>query len=266
MNDRQKQVLSAVVELYTETALPVGSQALLEHADFDVSSATLRSDMVALEEGGYLYQPHISAGRIPTDAGYRIYVEEMMGEAPLSRRDQERLQKELLQLRAKHTRLGRTTAKLLSALSGNLAVSGIVRKPARHTSDGTEDVGGDEFYDFGMKELIEKPEFREVDELCRLVETLDSLDEKLDGIMLKLKGGETHIFIGNENPIAGIDNCSMIVAPYQNKEGEQGILAIIGPKRMEYAKNKSLIEYMKKLLNSSAVVIIASTGAATIIS
>jgi len=242
MNKRQKQVLSAVIEHYTETALPVGSQVLLERFDFPVSSATLRSDMVTLEEEGYLYQPHVSAGRIPTDKGYRTYVEEMMGEETLSRKDQEHLQTELLILKSKHVRLGRTTAKLLSALSGNLAVSGIVDK--------------DEFYDFGMKELIEKPEFKEIDELCRLVETLDSLDEKVDSIMLKLKDGETQIFIGDENPIRGIDNCSMIVAPYQNKGGERGMLAIIGPKRMDYAKNKSLIEYMKKLLSSSLVIIL----------
>jgi len=242
MNNRQEKILSAIVDIYTRTALPVGSQALLEEYDFGVSSATLRSDMVVLEEEGYLYQPHVSAGRIPTDRGYRKYVEEMMGEKTLSHKDQEHLQTELLMLKAKHLRLGRTTAKLLSALSGNLAVSGIVDK--------------DEFYDFGMKEMIEKPEFKEIDELCRLVETLDSLDEKLDGIMLKLKDGETQIFIGNENPIRGIDNCSMVVAPYQNKSGERGMLAIIGPKRMDYAKNKSLIEYMKKLLSSSLVVII----------
>ena len=241
MNDRQKQILSAVVELYTKTALPVGSHALLKHSNFTVSSATLRSDMVELEEAGYLYQPHTSAGRIPTDEGYRMYVEKMMDEKPLARSDQERLQKELLLLRAKHVRLGRTTAKLLSALSGNLAVSGIVDR--------------DEFYDFGMKELIEKPEFQEMDELCRLVETLDSLDEKLDNLMVKLKDGETRIFIGHENPISGIDNCSIIVAPYHNRKGERGILAIIGPKRMEYAKNKSLIEYMKKLLNTSLVIV-----------
>ncbi|MDD2766314.1 MAG: hypothetical protein PHH40_00935 [Candidatus Moranbacteria bacterium] len=259
MNNRQEKILSAIVDIYTRTALPVGSQALLEEYDFGVSSATLRSDMVILEEEGYLYQPHVSAGRIPTDVGYRKYVEEMMGEKTLSHKDQERLQTELLMLKAKHLRLGRTTAKLLSALSGNLAVSGVWKKPARHTSDSAEtgeDVGGDEFYDFGMKEMIEKPEFKEIDELCRLVETLDSLDEKLDGIMLKLKDGETQIFIGNENPIRGIDNCSMVVAPYQNKEGERGMLAIIGPKRMDYAKNKSLIEYMKKLLSSSLVVIV----------
>ncbi|OIQ04518.1 MAG: hypothetical protein AUK58_00090 [Candidatus Moranbacteria bacterium CG2_30_41_165] len=242
MNDRQKQLLSAIVELYTKTAVPVGSQAILDNYDFGVSSATLRSDMAVLEEEGYLYQPHISAGRIPTDAGYRIFVEEMMGDEDLSREDQRRLQKELLELRAKHTRLGRTTAKLLSSLSGNLAVSGIVNQ--------------DEFYDFGIRELIDNPEFQEMDALCQLVETLDSLDEKIDGIMLKLKDDETRIFIGSENPIDGINNCSMIVAPYQNKGGERGMLAIIGPKRMDYAKNKSLIEYMKKLLSSSLVVII----------
>ncbi len=241
MIDRQKQLFSAIVELYTKTAVPVGSQALLEHYDFGVSSATLRNDMASLEEAGYLYQPHVSAGRIPTDLGYRMYVEEMMGDTDLSREDQRRLQKELLMMKAKNTRLSRSTAKLLSAFSGNLAVSGMV--------------GKDELYDFGMREMIEKPEFQEIDELCRLVETLDTLDEKLDGIMLTLKDGETRIFIGNENPITGIDNCSMIVAPYQTDEG-RGMLAIIGPKRMDYAKNKSLIEYMRKFLGTSMGVMI----------
>lgn len=244
LNERQKQVLSAVVELYTKTALPIGSQALLEHFDFPVSSATLRNDMVILEEGGYLYQPHISAGRIPTDKGYRTYVEEMMQEETLTRGEQAHLQKELLMLRAKHVRLSRTTAKLLSVLSGNLAVSGLI--------------DNDELYDFGMKELMEKPEFQEMDELSRVVETLDSLDEKLDGLMLQLKDGETQIFIGHENPLTGIDNCSMVVAPYRTDEG-RGLLAIIGPKRMDYAKNKSLIEYMRKLLSSSPLMIVFAT-------
>jgi|SRR6185369_2405990 len=250
LNDRQKQVLSAIVELYTKTALPIGSQVLLEQFDFQVSSATLRNDMALLEEEGYLYQPHISAGRIPTDKGYRTYVEEMMQEETLTRKEQAHLQKELLMLRAKHVRLSRTTAKLLAALSGNLAVSGIIEN--------------NDVYDFGMKELMEKPEFQEIDELGRIVETLDSLDEKLDVLMLRLKDGETQIFIGNENPLKGIDNCSMVVAPYRTEEG-RGLLAIIGPKRMDYAKNKSLIEYMRKLLSSSPLILILATPTIIII-
>lgn len=241
MNERQKQVLAAIVEEYSKTAVPVGSQLLLEQYGFEVSSATLRNDMLALEKAGMLYQPHTSAGRIPTDKGYRFFVEEIMPDESLSLSEQKTMQKELLTLRAKHTRLGRSTAKLLSALSGNLAVAGL---------------GDNEgLYDFGMKELLENPEFRELDELCRLVEALDSLDEKFDTILAELSQGETKIFIGKENPIAEISNCSMMVAPYENEEG-RGILAIIGPKRMQYAKNKSLLEHMRKLLSASLVLII----------
>ena len=244
MNSRQEQVLRAIIELYSETAEPVGSQVLLENFDFDVSSATLRNDMAFLEEEGYLYQPHISAGRIPTDQGYRFFVESLH-DRELSRDEQTRLQKELLILKAKHARLGRSTAKLLSAFSGNLAISGLIDR--------------EELYDFGMKEMLEKPEFQDLDDLSRLVETLDTLDDKLEKIRESLKTGETQIYIGEENPIAHIKNCSMIVAPYKTSEGT-AILAIIGPKRMDYAKNKSLLEYMSRLLSDNRllpVIIIA---------
>ena len=109
-----------------------------------------------------------------------------------------------------------------------------------------------------MKELLEKQEFQELDEMCRLVEALDTLDEKFDLILKQVKDGKTHIFIGSENPIKEISNCSMVVAPYESKEGK-GILAIIGPKRMEYAKNKSLLEHMKKLLGAAAFIVMISS-------
>jgi heat-inducible transcriptional repressor len=97
-----------------------------------------------------------------------------------------------------------------------------------------------------MKELLDEPEFREMDDLCRLAETLDYIDEKFDILVKNLRDNEVKIFIGKENPIKEISNCSMMVSPYRTKSGEKGLLALIGPKRMKYAKNKSLIEYMKK--------------------
>ena len=237
MNERQQTILSAVVELYTKSALPVGSEALLSRVRLPVSSATVRSDMATLEAEGYLYQPHVSSGRIPTDKGYRFYIEHGMKDEALSKEEEAQLKKELLVLEARNARLARTTAKLLSAFSGSLAVSGIVSR--------------DEFYDFGMKELMGEPEFQELDEVCRLVEALDSIDENIDAILSKMKDGEVKIFIGEENPIKEISNCSMMVSPYQNAEGDRGVLAIIGPKRMKYAKNKSLLEYMKRMLGGS---------------
>ncbi len=242
MNERQEKILATVIEEYTQTAIPVGSQILVGKYKFKVSPATIRNDMTALEDEGYLYQPHISAGRIPTDKGYRYFVEEMMKDKELSKAQQQDMQREFLKLKAQNTRLTRTTAKLLSHVSGNFAISGLI--------------DNDEFSDFGMRELMEEPEFKELDEMCRLVEMLDYVDEKFDQLTKGIKEGETRIFIGKENPIQEASNCSMIIAPYKLNSGEKGILAIIGPKRMEYAKNKSMIEYVKKLLGASMAIII----------
>ena len=240
MNERQQKILAAVVEEYTATAVAVGSKVLAEKYVLGLSSATIRNDMAELEKEGYLHQPHTSAGRIPTDKGYRYFVEEIMAEQELSLTEQKKMQVELLKLKAQNNRLSRATAKLLSSLSGSLVVTGFEK----------------EMYDFGIKELLENPEFQEIDEFCKVAEALDYIDENVDTILQKIKLGETKIFIGKENPIKGISNCSMIVSPYETKEGEKGLLAIIGPKRMKYAKNKSLMEYMKKFLSTGALILI----------
>jgi transcriptional regulator of heat shock response len=241
MNKRQKEILAAVIEEYTHSAVPVGSKILVEKYDFDISPATMRSDLNKLAEDGFLHQPHISAGRIPTDKGYKYFVEEIMGDEELSLIDQKKLQAELLKLRAQNQRLSRTTAKLLSGMSGNLAISTIEK----------------DFSEFGIRELLGKPEFKEMDEFCKVAEALDFIDENVDSILKELKGNETKIFIGEDNPIKGIANCSMVVSPYKTKSGQKGVLAIIGPKRMKYAENKSLLDYVRKLLSAGTVVILA---------
>lgn len=240
MNNRQQKILSAVIEEYTAAAIPVGSNVLTEKYNFKLSSATIRNDMVALEKEGFLYQPHTSAGRIPTDQGYKYFVEEVMKDQQLPLAEQKKMQAELLKLKAQHNRLSRTTAKLLSSFTGSFAINRLEK----------------DFSEFGIRELLEQPEFREVDEFCKVAEALDYIDENIDMILKSVKPGETKIFIGKENPIKEISNCSMVVSPYQTKKGEKGVLAIIGPKRMKYAKNKSLLEYMKKLLSTSAVIFI----------
>ncbi len=240
MEERYKKILAAVIEEYTNSALPVGSKILAEKYSLGVGSATIRNDMVILEKGGYLHQPHISAGRIPTDKGYRFFVEKIMEDQELSKIEQRKLQTEILKLRAQNNRLSRTTVKLLSSFSGGLAIGRFK----------------EELQDFGISELLENPEFQNIDEFCRLAEALDYIDESIDVILKKVKDGETRIFIGKENPIKEISHCSMLVSPYTTKEGERGVLAIIGPKRMKYAKNKSLLNYFKKLINGSLIVIV----------
>ena len=80
LDDRKWTILKAIVKTYLETGEPVGSRTISKYADLNLSSATIRNEMSDLEEMGYILQPHTSAGRIPSDAGYRLYVDRMMEE------------------------------------------------------------------------------------------------------------------------------------------------------------------------------------------
>jgi heat-inducible transcriptional repressor len=252
LSERQNQILKTIIREYTDTANPVSSGHLKEKYELPFSSATIRNEMVELEDNGYIVKPHISSGRIPSDKGYRYFIDNLMEEKESSREYQKRLEMELLKLKAKNARLERTTAKLLSSMSQCLAISGIVDKK--------------EFYDFGMHTLLEDPEFEDRDDLSRLVMSLDMIDENVDKILSRMKSEDTEIFIGGENPLREAKNCSMIVSPYKLKDGEKGLLAIIGPKRMEYAKNRSLMELVRKALGKYSVVVVLAGNTLLVIS
>ena len=235
MQQRQEIILGSIIREYVDSAIPVSSSLLAEKYDFDLSPATIRAEMLELENEGYLYQPHTSAGRVPTDNGFRYFVDELMREKELTKREQHSLQVELLKLKAQNKMLARTTAKLLSAMSGNLAVSGVI--------------DSDDFYKSGIQKLLSQPEFSDLETLSKMAEVIDYLDESMEELSGELKNkSEIEIYIGEENPICNIDNCSMVVSKYSMKDGGEGLLAIIGPKRMKYSRNVSLIDYLKKLL------------------
>ncbi len=119
LSQRQQQVLSATINHYIATAEPVGSQVLVDEYNLNVSSATIRNIMGVLEKCGLLYQPHTSAGRVPSDYGYRIYVDQLITPVPSFARQVE----SLLSARLDQEKQGlemilRSAAQLLSALSG----------------------------------------------------------------------------------------------------------------------------------------------------
>lgn len=246
LEERAGQILKAIIREYTETANPVSSSSLKEKYKLPYSSATIRNEMANLENQGYIVKPHISSGRIPSDKGYRYFIDNLMEQRESSEEYQKRLEMELLKLKAKNARLERTTAKLLSSMSHCLAISGMVDKK--------------EFYDFGMHTLLEDPEFEDRDDLSRLVMSLDMIDENVDKLLSRIKQDETEIFIGEENPLKEARNCSMIVSPYKLKDGEKGLLAIIGPKRMRYAKNRNLMDLARKILGKYSAIFVFLNG------
>lgn len=234
MDSRQQQILSAVVEEYTATALPVGSDIIAEKY-VEASPATIRAEMAELENEEYLFQPHTSAGRIPTDKGFRFYVDKLMGEKPLPLKEQKRLQLELLEVKAQYNRMARTAAKLLSSFTKTFAAVGIPEEEARSES--------------GIKEFFSNPEFTEVDQVAQAAEILDYLDEWIDKIITQNLDENIKIYIGSENPVSKLHDYSMIISKCSLADGRQGYIAIVGSKRMEYNRNVSLIECVKRLLN-----------------
>jgi len=123
LNDRHQGVLRAIVQDYIRTAEPVGSRTLSRKYGFSLSPATIRTIMSDLEESGYVAQPHTSAGRVPTDKGYRLYVDNLMDRAPLSREEVERIEQRVGPSAAEADDLLREAGKLLFALSPYVAVA-----------------------------------------------------------------------------------------------------------------------------------------------
>jgi heat-inducible transcriptional repressor len=127
LSERERRVLEAVIETYIATAEPAGSQTVARRSALGISSASIRSTMSDLEAKGFLFHPHTSAGRIPTDRAYRVYVDAMVRRAPLDRHSRDALEAELTAASVESEELLRRAAQVLGILTQEL---GVVVAPA----------------------------------------------------------------------------------------------------------------------------------------
>ncbi len=123
LNPREKQILSLIVSEYITSGKPVSSRSLSRHNTVDLSPATIRNVMADLEEKGYIFQPHISAGRIPSDTGYRFYVDNMMHLQELTLREKQRIRDEYHREVSELDNILRDTSLLLSRISDKIGVA-----------------------------------------------------------------------------------------------------------------------------------------------
>ncbi|HET6810138.1 MAG TPA: heat-inducible transcriptional repressor HrcA [Acidimicrobiales bacterium] len=128
LDDRKAAILRAVVEQYIETAQPVGSQNVADRTEVSVSSATVRNEMVALEKDGFLAQPHTSAGRVPTDKGYRFFVDQLVRPGPLGPAERQKVREFFARAHGELEQMLQDTSRLLSGLTSYAAV--VVGPPA----------------------------------------------------------------------------------------------------------------------------------------
>lgn len=233
MTSRREAILEAIVREYVSTAEPVGSLTLVKKYSFPYSSATIRAEMALLEENGYIMHPHTSAGRVPTEKGYRYFVDMVQKEEKeVSKREEDILERRIAAMHSHFERRFDMAAMALADMTRNVAISSM----------------GQEIYSHGLANLFRQPEFYDNDRVLRVADMIDNLQ----GLLRELpRSKDFMVLIGNESPVGKSAGCSLIVSRVQTPtHSTRGYLGVLGPTRMSYEKVIPLVLRTRDLLES----------------
>ena len=232
ITERQKQILNQIIEEYAETASPVGSVTMAKL--FGVSPATVRAEMARLEALGLIAQPHTSAGRVPTDAGYRFYVNNLENNKVQENKD-DNLD------RGMHALVRRVS----SQSQADAAIRGAVDILVELTGNlGLATIGG-QLYLAGISRLFRQPEFMNTERVQAVAKLLDNLEPWLREAA---PGEALNIFIGQENPIGKNSEVSLIISKFRSPFSDRSYIGVLGPTRQNYSKVMSLVQYAGNML------------------
>ena len=338
LGDRKRNILHAIIDSYIETAEPVGSRNISKRKDLNLSPATIRNEMSDLEEMGFLEQPHTSAGRVPSNMGYRLYVDSLMDRYRLSLEEMEKMNKALrikfdeldtlieqagkmladvsnytsfavapnlkssyiskfdiipvsdrtfllvlltsggviknslfradvplnhealkklnvlLNLTVADCPIGEITVQKIIELEGAMReYSSLIVPILRYVASTVSELDGGELYLSGTKNILNHPEFRDIEKAKQFFDLLDD-SEQMQSIIIGAEnnlGGDsdTAIIIGKESNVERLKESSIIMCRFKAAPGMIGILGIIGPTRMDYSKVRSNLEYFTHLVN-----------------
>ncbi|MDL2362974.1 MAG: transcriptional regulator [Patescibacteria group bacterium] len=230
MTLRQQNILSAIVEQYAEVAVPVGSSLLAKV--FKVSSATIRAEMAELERCGFIMQPHTSAGRIPTDKGYRLYVNTINDNPAvpsLPERRGERALASRVQNAGAPERMIRNAVDTLVELTHNLGLATI----------------GNQLYISGLSNLFGQPEFMNGMHGYTSQNNVQQVAQLLDNLEPWLREAAPNeplsVYIGQENPIGRAAGCSLIISRFRSPFSDRSYIGTLGPTRQSYRDVMTLV-------------------------
>ena len=335
LDKRDREILREVIRNFIETGEPVGSRTISKVYPEGLSAASIRNIMSDLEDAGYLMQPHTSAGRVPTDRGYRYYVDSLLTGLELPKSDREKVA-EVINRPSSLPEALEEISRLISRLTHQvgfvvspdhtravlrhiefvtlgphriLAIlvdqSGVIHNRIAHTSEDlsqeeldrigrylvTEYQGktlaeirvallermkeekaafdsllaraitlGSEFlraqedaqkqvYVQGTSNILQQPDISNLDEMRKIFETFEARG-KMVKILDEVSDSEgLRVIIGSEHPDPALAHLSLVTSPYKVGDRQAGVLGVLGPTRMEYARAIALVDYISKLLS-----------------
>ena len=234
MNERKSAIFGAIIKEHVNQGNTVASGVLVDKYDFKLSPATIRNEMVDLEKEGYIFQPHTSAGRIPTEKGWKYYIDNFIENKPIGKKHKEILDNILEEQGLNFDTAIKKVSKGLATISKDAVFVGF---------------SADDFYYTGLSHLFKNPEFQKLDLVQHISEVVDHLDDVVTDMFKEVSDSEEEmVLIGQNNPFGA--ECSTIVTSYSNGKDISGVFGILGPMRMNYEDNMALIKYARKLFNN----------------
>ncbi len=229
ISDRKKLILQTIIREHVQTAQPVSSGLLVEKYKLNVSTATVRNDMMELEEEGYIFQPHTSAGRIPTPRAYEEEARALSEDG--KRKPLKELERNALKNIFKNDEVAfKQLAKTIAEFSGSAIFWAFHKNSFFHT---------------GLANLFSQPEFRQVEAVCDVSGVIDKMEEIISSLFEDLPLG-TKILVGENNPFGNF--LSVTLLKYNNS-GQLGVFGILSPIRADYSHNLSLAEFLQEQFN-----------------
>lgn len=233
-HERKDMVLGIVVDQYIRTINPVSSAFIVQEYHLDLSPATVRNILAELEEQGYLTHPHTSAGRVPTQMGYRYYVDHLMHEIQLLEEEKERIKSEYQQSVLELEVFLEKTSQVISDITHYTSIISVDGVP-------------DKIFCRGTSLVVSHPEFQEIAKIRYILQALEEKERILEVVNRNLEK-KIQIYIGHETACSAIEGCSLAVARYQKENGPSGRLALLGPTRMDYEKVVSTLDYVSEFM------------------
>ena len=234
ISPRQAQLLRIIIEEYVKSAEAVGSENIVAKYNLGVSPATVRNEMAALTQEGYLEQPHTSAGRIPTALGFRYYLSDLMEEQDIPVISEVAIKQRLWQERHELENLMRNMAMALADETHEMAVA-------------TTDSG--KVYAAGAAYILDSPEFYDIELTKSVLSLIDQYDTLASIFGHGSEDPGVHVMVGAETGLPYLAPCSVVFRHFDLGRGRVGTLGVIGPARINYPAVIPTVRYFSDLMN-----------------
>jgi len=232
LSERQTKILNALIEAFITDAEPIGSEVLVKKQQFSFSPATVRNEMAALTREGYIEKPHTSAGRVPTEQGLRFYITSLMNEEDVPVLQEVGMKQRLFQHRHSFERVLREAALALAEAAGYLAIV--------TSNDGC-------LFSAGVVHLLDHPEFYDINVTKAALDLLDRGDILHELFGKTAETGEARTLIGKEIGVPHLEKVAVAFSRFGN-DRHGGVVATLGPYRMDYAKTIPQVRQFAKIL------------------